>query len=328
MSSPHPHPGGVLHLVAAPESLSGCPARVIPATLCARAIEDQLTPPGKTLLISDSAGRHSAKTIGLQADITLNPPLGRIALLSRSFRAIALRFERIVCWNDELAPLLRHIDRPCELISTRPQLGPNRVSKRVEIRVFEREDRDVWEARNHPAELDTVLAPLVDHTNQPEQSIDRDLLDIDEQTLCIGAIADKSGDVDARAFCFLLGLLSASGYKLCGIVPAGASHLPAARRHHRGLDEPFKLMISDRPITSILPLFDALIHPCFDGTGSSMLLERLCENAEVPVLRLKDAARDGLSRAPGVAGPIIDALDEINAQKQTTQSETHEMAHA
>ncbi len=54
-----------------------------------------------------------------------------------------------------------------------------------------------------------------------------------------------------------------------------------------------------------------------------MLIERMCENAEVPVLRLKQSTRAGLSRAPGVAGPIIEQLDEMIEANQSKQEPAH-----
>jgi hypothetical protein len=149
-------------------------------------------------------------------------------------------------------------------------------------------------------------------------------LGITPSDLCIGVIADRPRDIDARAFGFLLGLLNASGFALTGIISSGASHLMDARRHHRGLESRFRLLVAREPIITMLPLFDVLLHPCYDGSGGASLIERLCENADTPVLRLRHSGRDGLSRAPGVAGPIIEALDEI-LEARTPVTKRHEV---
>ena len=267
------------------------------------------------LLIGDPSSERYAGQLGLNPDSRTTPPLGRVAMVSRQIRQRSRAFSRVICWNDELAPLLRGLHCPADLISTRPDLAQRRVTGKVNVRVFERSDREIWESRNHPAELDTVLSPII--RNPPTLPIgpSREDLEIDRDDLCIGVIADRPSDIDARAFGFLMGLLRASGFKLTAVVPNGSSNLVAARRHQHGLGNRFRLLIAHAPIITMLPLFDVLIHPCFDNSGASQLIERLCENAETPVLRLRHSGREGLSRAPSVAGPIIEVLDEVLAQR-------------
>lgn len=323
----------IVHLVAAPGApASPCRAgREIPALLCAQAISQHLTPPGRVVLVGDPASAAHARALGLRVDQRLTPPMGRVELLARQFRALTETASRVVCWSDELAGLLRRCQPECDLISTNPNLAPAKVSKRVQVRVFERSDRDLWDARNHSAQLDSVLAPIVDDLTLANPSITRKSMGIADDAVCLGVVADRPGDIDAREVCFLLGLLNASGYTLTGVVPANASHLAAARRHHRGLGERFRLLIAHEPIITMLPAFDAVIHPCFDGSGASMLLERLCDNADTPVLRLRHSGRAGLSRAPGVAGPIIDHLDELlgsRASEPAANDAPKEPAHA
>lgn len=303
----------VIHLVAAPscDTPGARLGRVIPAVLCAHAIEAGLTPPGRVLLIGDSQSARFALKLGLRADLRLAPPVGRPEMLARRLRTLTADAARVICWNDELGVLLNRVIPEADLISTRPALAPHRLRKRVSVRVFERSDRDAWDARNHSAELDTVLAPVLDDLLSCQHPVTRDSLGIDPDSVCIGMLADRPGDIDAREFCFLLGLLNASGYTLSGVIPVNAAHLAAARRHHRALGERFRLLVAHDPITTMLPIFDVLLHPCFDGSGSSMLIERMCENADTPVLRLRDSGREGLSRAPGIAGPIIEFLDDM-----------------
>ncbi len=320
----------MIHLVAPPGSPTTPPGigRVVPTVLCARAIEEGLTPPGRVLLIGDSRSERTARRLGLVPHLRLAPPLGRPEMLSRTVRALTGDAARVICWSDELAVLLARLSPEADLISTRPALAPLKVRKRVRVRVFERADRDAWDARNHGAELDTVLAPILDDLRSVQQALTRDDLGIDPGSVCIGTIADRPGDIDAREFCFLLGLLNASGYTLTGVVPRAAAHLMAARRHHRGLGQRFHLLVADEPITTMLPVFDLLLHPRFDGSGSSMLLERMCENADTPVLRLRQSGREGLSRAPGIAGPIIEFLDDMRPVHPRFKIRTPETADA
>ncbi len=300
--------------------------RLLPTYLCARAIEQGLTPPGQVLLIGDPESEAYARSVGLRVDQRLAPPLGRVSMLTRQVRNMSRQFTRVICWNDELAPLLRRLHCRGDLISTRPDLAQPRVTGKIDVRVFERSDRVAWEARNHQAEIDTVLSPIIRNPHMPAGGPSRESLEIERDSLCIGVIADRPSDIDARAIGFLMGLLQVSGFKLTAVIPQGASHLMSARRHHHGLGSPFRLLLAQSPIITMLPLFDVLVHPCYDGSGAAQLIERLCENNDTPVLRLRNSDRDGLSRAPSVAGPIIEALDDILAQRSLSplRREVHE----
>ena len=301
---------------------------MLPTYLCVSAMNQNLTPRGRVVLIGDEAGEKIARALGLSPDARLTPPLGHAEMLARSVRRIARDFERVIVWNDELAPLLKGIQVPTELISTRPDLARRRVPSRVSIRVFERADRTAWESKNHEAELDTTLLHLIERPELPQCSHTLASLGIDPGTVSIGFLADRPRDIDARAIGFLMGLLDVSGFSLTAIVPEGASHLTSARRHHHGLGNHFRILIAQHPTIAMLPVFDVLIHSCYDGTGASTLIERLCENAGTPVVRLRSSGRAGLSRAPGVAGPVIEALDDILAQHAPDPIRTETEIHA
>lgn len=313
----------VIHLVAAPSAAAGVDSlgRTIPTLLCAQAIEQSLTPPGRVILIGDSSSEHQAKLLGLKFSDRLAPPLGKAELLRRIVKQKTRSASRVICWNDELSILLSGIEAETDLISTSPTSAPNHISKRISIRVFERGDFELWMNRGYSPTLDSLLPPILDNLINSCRPITRESIGIKSNAMCIGVIADRPSEVDARELAFLLGLLNASGYTLTGIVPSTANHLAAARRHHNGLGSLFQFLVADDPITSLLPVFDALIHPCFDGSGSSMLIERMCDNADVPVLRLKHSGRAGLSRAPGVAGPIIEQLDALIESNKAIDSE-------
>jgi len=319
----------VIHLVACPSEYENGHSlgRLVPALLCARAIESQLTPPGLVILVGDQSCELQAKRLGLQWHHRLAPPLGIPKLIHRRVKHLTSKASRVICWNDELAPLLSGIPAELDLISTSPKRMTGYVSKRVSIRVFESSDEQAWEDRGLEASVDRLLPSILDSINDSIQPVNRAQLDLDPNSMCIGVLADRPCDVDARELAFLLGLLNASGYSLTGVVPNTASHLHAARRHHRGLGSRFHLLVTTDPVTSLLPIFDALIHPCFDGSGSSMLIERMCENADVPVLRLKHSGREGLSRAPGVAGPIIEQLDEMIESNRADHTVQDQPAH-
>jgi hypothetical protein len=302
--------------------------RTLPAYMCAHAIAQGYTPRGRVLLIGDDSSGRAANAIGLTFDQRLTPPLGKLDLMARTVRKMAREFDRVVCWDDELTPLLRGMPCPVDLISTRPDLATRRVSTRVHVRVFEREDRTAWESRNTQAELDSVLHRLIQDPAMPKQDSSRAALGIEPGSICVGIIADRPSDIDARSIGFLMGLLNVAGFELTAVAPHGSSHLVAARRHHHGLGNHFRFMVAQDPIITMLPVFDLLIHPCYDGSGASSLIERLCENLETPVLRLTHGGRAGLSRAPGVAGPIVETLDDLLATRAANRIPRETEIHA
>ncbi|CAN0562759.1 unnamed protein product, partial [Laminaria digitata] len=122
---------GVLHLLSAPTRTTDQRppiGRLIPAYLCAQAIAQGLTPPGRIVLIGDPQSERHARSIGLKPIVRFAPPLGRVQMLARTVRSLSKTASRVICWNDELAPLLRGLHAPADLISTRPQLATHRVS--------------------------------------------------------------------------------------------------------------------------------------------------------------------------------------------------------
>lgn len=326
-SAPHHE---TVHLVAPPsESTSlGCAGRLIPASLCASAIKDGLAPQGRVILIGDSSCQLQGTKLGLSWDTHLAPLLAKPLLLRRQIKALTQNASRVICWNDELAALLNTIQCPTELISTNPASAPTHLSKRIAIRTFTQRDADIWIDRGHSVVIETQMQMQAsDESSQSHLRADlREMLNIQHDSICLGLVSDRPSDVDAREFGFLLGLLNASGYSLTGIVPSAASHLAAARRHHRGLGSRFQFLIATDPMTTILPVFDALIHPTSDASGSSLLLQSICDKAQVPLLTLRPSTREGLSRAPGIAAPIIEFIDQLIASRDAIPS--RECVHA
>lgn len=323
-------PSDVLNLVSAPTAASTSRPAIggyVPTLLCARAIEEGHVPRGRIVLVGDEKSERSARSLGLVPDERLTPPLGRVKMLARSVRNIAEQSQRVCVWNDELVPLLKGVRAPAELISTRPDLARRRVPSRVDIRVFERHDRKVWEARNQEAEIDSLYRTSLEAASIGTGAHNRSSLGIPDDSVCVGVIADRPSEIDARAIGFLIGLLNVSGFRLTAVIPENASHLNAARRHHQGLGDQFRFLIAQDPVLTMLPIFDVLIHPCFNGSGASVLLERICENMGTRVLRLESGGRAGLSRAPGVAGPVIDAIDDIFMNKANSAVSTETEIH-
>lgn len=225
----------------------------------------------------------------------------------------------IICWNDELAPMIADAGRSAELISTLPVAAPKLPKARTMIRVLDPVDRDAWADQGRDAILDRDLPNLVDGFESNAQRADlREQMNICDDTILVGVLSDSPCQTDAREFSFLLGLLAAAGFRVAGLLPESAKHLNIARRHHRALRTPFRLLFTQDPILSFLPALDLMLQVDRSHSGSTHLLGRLCDNADVPVMQVDHAGRRGLSSDPGAPAKILEQFDQIvNAQQRT-----------
>lgn len=343
MISPNPTSSGVVHLIAPPSTYQGASnhfGRTIPSLLLALAIEHGLTPPppmSKVILVGDASTKSTAAQLGLPIDHHIAPLLSSKNILKRQIvsqlKNNHFTPSRVLCWSDELisqaSAAAAQLEIPIELISTKPstlQRPPQNIDS---IRVFESDDFDLWNDHRHTCQTDHLLTPLLDSKapTHTERTAKRSAIDIDDQTIVIAAIADNPSDVDAREFAFLLGLLAVSGYQTLGIIPNTAKNLNQALRHHRGLKEPFRLMTTTETLPQLLPLLDAYIHPTDEISGSTQLLDRYLERADIPKLNLRHSGKAGFSRAQGSAGQLLDEMDAIVERMQITSSAS-EQAHA
>tara|TARA_R110002096_G_scaffold173781_9_gene348965 strand:- start:163346 stop:164377 length:1032 start_codon:yes stop_codon:yes gene_type:complete len=322
-----------VHLVAPPSTVINPTkpiGRTIPTMLLAGATQHHLTPApphSRIIIIGDATTKASATALGLHYTDHYAPILSNPNALKRTLLTHLSNFQtepsRIICWSDELihlaCSLASKLDIPCELISTKPSAITKAPQNIDIIRVFEPQDHDRWQDLRHTCKTDQLLANLIDPQTptQAERQHARALLDIDDHTIVIGAVADIASEVDAREFAFLLGLLSVSGYKVLGIVPKSANHLSQAIRHHRGLGQPFRLLTTTDPIPALLPILDAVIHPTDDICGSTQLINRFFERADTPVLQLRHAGKAGFSRAQSSTSQLIDDMDRIAAEMQS-----------
>jgi hypothetical protein len=343
MISPTPSSTGVVHLIAPPSSRrisASISGRSIPTLLLSLAIKNNLTPPppqSRVISVGDSSSKAAAAQLGIQTSQHIAPLLAGKNNLKRQLIK-ALRYNdfvpsRILCWSDELiAPAsaaAAQLEIPIELISTKPDSLTTPPQNIDTIRVFESSDHDIWQSHRHTCQTDHLLTPLLDpQPPTPDQRAScRQNLDIDNQTICIAAVADNPADVDAREFAFLLGLLAVSGYQTLGIVPSTAMNLNQALRHHRGLDEPFRIMTTTETLPQLIPLLDAYIHPTDEISGSTQLLDRYLERADVPKLNLRHSGKAGFSRAQGSAGQLLDEMDAIVERMKSTAN-SPQPAHA
>jgi len=300
----------VVHLVAPPDA-SGS-GRLLPVALCASAIRAGHVPHGQVVIIGDTSAADTAKTLGIHRPQRISPILHNHRFCARLLRSSIPESAHIICWNDELAGFVADAGASSELISTAPHLAPRLPQSRTMIRVLDETDRDAWVDLGRDAILDRDLPALVDSFSPcMDRAGLRARLELDPQTILLGALSDNPATTDAREFSFLLGLLSAAGYRVAGLLPASARYISPARRHHRALHEPFRIFTTTDPILANLPAIDLMLHINHHPSGSAHLLERLCENAGTPVMRLTHAGRKGLACSPGESVQLIQRFDQL-----------------
>lgn len=329
----HEHNTPILHLVAPPSIQPSRThfGRAIPTLLLAGALRDSLTPPpplSRIIIVGDSTTKSTASALGLDFTDHYAPLLSNTKSIKRTvlsrLSSTTTTPSRIICWSDELAllaaSLATHYDIPAELISTNPSTISKPRHSFDSIRVFEPQDHDWWLDHRHTCRTDQLLSAVIDpiEFSNERRAAARTNLNIDPDTIVLAAVADNPAQVDAREFAFLLGLLAVSGYQVLGIVPNTAKNLDQALRHHRGLDQPFRLMTTTDQLPDLLPLLDACIHPTDQITGSTQLINRYIERADIPILSLRHSGKAGFTRAQGTANHLLDQMDQI---KHTMQSQ-------
>lgn len=328
MISPAPSQNSApLHLVAPPSSRTNTKhfGRTVPCLLLSSHLADssqsqQLTQP-QIVIVGDASTRTTATQFDIPFTHHIAPLLSNQRYASRQLisrvSALPTPPTRIICWSDELLPLASaaasRFGLPLELVSTNPSVL-NKVTANIDsIKAFDESDHDFWTNHRHTSSTDHCLAQRIDST--PPSAASRNAakanLNIDDSTLVLAAVADAPNQVDAREFAFLLGLLSVSGYQILGLIPKSAKNLEQALRHHRGLDQPFRLLTTTDPLPALLPLIDAYIHPTDTTNGSTKLLDRYMTKAQVPILNLRHSGKAGFSRAQGTAGQLLDEVDQV-----------------
>ncbi|MBL4591006.1 MAG: hypothetical protein JKY96_03500 [Phycisphaerales bacterium] len=305
----------VIHLVAPPSNTTGGNqlGRLLPTLLCAHAQESGLFPKAPTIVVGDQTAEQSAAALGIKHTARIAPVFRNPRFMARNLQSLITRDTHIICWSDELISMASSVCPSTELISTAPRLARRSFPRHTLVRVLDEADRDTWnECQQRTATIDRDMLPLLDsyQTRHSRESI-RKHLGISERTLCIGAMADCPQSTNAKAFSFLLGLLSCIGYDLVGIAPSNAHGITNARRHHRSLHQPFRFIHTSDPILTLLPALDLMLHMDANRMSDAFLLERLVENADVPCIRLDQDAFGNDMRSSKIATPIINQIDAI-----------------
>ncbi|GJM18270.1 MAG: hypothetical protein DHS20C14_04830 [Phycisphaeraceae bacterium] len=157
------------------------------------------------------------------------------------------------------------------------------------------------------------LAPLAASRRAHDQAARR-RLDVDG-TIMLCPIGDRPSAIDARQFGFLLGLLAVSGRNISGLLAREALHGPLARRHINALHEPCRVFEAEVSSLAVLGVADlALVPPSVtQGSGADLIITRWCEALGVPIVHWGQVAPGKLRHTPGLAGPVIEAIERSRA---------------
>lgn len=120
-------------------------------------------------------------------------------------------------------------------------------------------------------------------------------LPANEAALVIGLLADRPREADLRAFAFTMGLLAVAHLRVIGLAPAHAAHAVRAARLRRTIGLNWPLVITERPVLSLLGALDAAVLGSADpGSTGVRVLVASAHSAGVPVFAHERIAPRGL----------------------------------
>lgn len=318
---------GTVHVVAAPTTRAFVPhdvGRLAPPLLLAEAIRRGLVPAGRVVVVGPTGAAETARACGLTPGCLLTLPIGRPALGRRAFRRIAGGVQRVMCWSDELAPMVGRIADETHLISTDPARCTAPSRRFTRISVLNEADARAWRERGGSPVIEPDWIgglPANDRDARPD-------LGVEPSVLTLAALDDRPSQTDARGLAFLLSVLHTTGYPVCGVVPSVSFNASAARRHLRGLTSRYRLLLTERPLIALLGSIDIVVTTDEVSTGASEILESTARARGARVIRLSHKGRAGLKSTPGAVAPILETLDAILAERRNSPQAEPEAAHA
>lgn len=304
-----------LHVVAAPaiaRPVSRDVGRLAPVLLLAHALREGHCPAGPVLLVGPDGAARAAAACGLEHTASLTLPLGEPLLGRRALRRRARGLNRLICWSDELAPLVRRAAHEVHLVSTDPARCPAPARHFARITTLTDHDAAAWRVRGAAPVRADAWIDEIRHAPPalPRTDLRRRLAIPDDQIL-IAALRDRPADTDARALAFLLSVLHTTGYPVCAVTPTVAANIAVARRHLVALVRRYRLLLTEHPLPALLHEIDLAVVPEGPPTGASMILQAAAEARGCRVIRLTDRGKAGLRSAPGAAAPLLDVLESI-----------------
>lgn len=295
----------------APGGPPGDLGRLSPLILLGHTLRARARTGQRVIVVGPTGAADTARACGLRADETITAPLGEARMARPALARRCRGTERIICWSDELAPLVRRMADDVRLVSTNPDLCPLPPRHFARITTLTGQDTLAWRSRGaSPVHAESWIGELRSTRVMPACSF-RAELGIEPAILVLADLSDRPTRTDARGLAFLLSVLHTTGFSVCGVVPAVAASAHAARRHVRSLATRYRLFVTDLPMPSILSGVDLVVMAEQQDTGSSQVLEAYARAHGCAVIRLSHRGRAGLRSTPGVAVPVLETLEEI-----------------
>ncbi len=320
-----------VHVVAAPATdriMVDDPGRLSPLLLLASALREERVPPGPVVVVGPEGSDRTAAACGLACDRTIALPLGRPRLGRPALLARTRGLPRLICWSDELAPLVRRAADEVHLISTDPDRCHGLARHFARITTLTEHDAAAWRRRGAApvranAWVDAIRATPVGPTDAAASLRER----VGDDAVLITALTDRPSATDARGLAFLLSVLHTNGYPVCGLIPSMSQNAPAARRHIEGLVRRYRLLVTEAALPTLLGGVDMVVMPEDPGTGASVVLEAAAWARGCRVVRLSHRGRAGLKSTPGTAAPVLETLDAILAGRTPDAAQPIGAAH-
>ncbi|MCL4742463.1 MAG: hypothetical protein KJZ54_09710 [Phycisphaerales bacterium] len=225
----------VLHLLTPPPTGHGLDGATI---ACAAAV--RRTPAFKHTVCIVGAGEAETRCadLGLRTTDRIVAPLGRPALALNGLRRFVrdrAPFDAVQCWGADLGTTARRACGPMTRILPVP-----------------------------PAHV--LDAAAADGGARADRAAARHALELNDREFVVGLLADPPTTGDARRFIFLIGLLDIAGTTICGLVDARSAWLARARRFHARAQINWRLLVTRRPLASLIAACDAaaVVAPATD----------------------------------------------------------------
>lgn len=330
--NPHPQRTHTLHVIAVPATARPVPrdpGRLSPALVLAHAMAEGSCPPGPVLVVGPEGCDRTAAACGLPCDDVLTLPLGLPHLGRPGMMARTRGLQRLICWSDELAPLVRRAADEIHLVSTDPELCPGLARHFARITTLTDHDAAAWRERGAaPVRANAWVEAIRSTPVAPAPAVAALRARAGKSEVLITALQDHPARTDARGLVFLLSVLSTNGYPVCGLAPSIAGNIASARRHISGLVRGYRLLVTEEPLPGLLGAVDMAVMPEEPQTGASVILQAAAEARGCRVIRLSHRGKAGLKSTPGTAAPVLENLDAIQAERRLAAAEAAEPVHA
>ncbi|HRQ72302.1 MAG TPA: hypothetical protein PLU35_04655 [Phycisphaerales bacterium] len=216
----------VLHLLSPPPTGHGLDGATI---ACAAALQHTADHAHTICIIAGGEAETRCAELGLRTTDRIVAPLGRATLALNGLRRFVRDrgpFDAVQCWSAGIEATARRACGPMTRILPLPSAH-------------------------------ILAAAAADAGTHADRANARHALELDDRDFVVALLADPPASGDARQFIFLIGLLDIAGTTICGLVDARSASLARARRFHARAQINWRLLVTRRPLPSLIAACDA-----------------------------------------------------------------------